>query len=122
MANQKRPVAFAPIQKEIGLRIRWARELVVPNRAEFARAMGVDRTTISKIEDGSRTPSIFDVMEIAHRLRLTTDYILNGALWGVDSELARMLAERHPELAASNYRATVGGRYLPPRTPRRAAD
>jgi DNA-binding XRE family transcriptional regulator len=57
------------IQRQVGLRIRWARECVEPNRAAFARVIGVDRTTLQKIEDGNQPPSIFTKLEIAHRLR-----------------------------------------------------
>lgn len=98
MARYKRPIGVTDIQREVGQRIRWARELVEPNRAAFARLMGVDRTTLQKIEDGDRPPSIFNVIEIAHRLRVTCDYILTGSLRGVDGELAAMLVSVHPEL------------------------
>jgi transcriptional regulator with XRE-family HTH domain len=84
--------------KEIGERIRWARELVYPNRAEFARILGVDRSTIRDIESGRRPPSIFSVIEISHHLRISAGYILEGKLQDVDGELAGKLAIRHPEL------------------------
>jgi DNA-binding XRE family transcriptional regulator len=80
-------------------RILWARELVEPNRAEFARTLGVDRTTVQKIEDGDRPPSIFNVLAIAHALRVTPNYILIGSMQGVDGELAAALAAAHPQLA-----------------------
>lgn len=106
MARYKRPPGVTDIQREVGLRIRWARELVEPNRAAFARLMGVDRTTLQKIEDGDRPPSIFNVMEIAHRLRVTCDYILTGSLRGVDGELAALLVSQHPELMRNRSMAT----------------
>lgn len=84
--------------EEVGERIRWARELVEPNRAEFARGMGVDRSTIRDIESGRRPPSIFAVIEISHRLRVTPDYILLGKMRDVDGELAGRLGALHPEL------------------------
>jgi len=100
MPNQPRPVSYKDLTKVIGQRIRWARELVEPNRAEFARAMGVDRSTIRDIESGRRTPSIFNIIEISHRLRVSEAYILYGSLRDVDGELAGKLALRHPELVA----------------------
>lgn len=111
MAKNRTPDDIATIQKDIGRRIKWARQLVEPNRAAFARLMGVDRTTLQKIEDGDRAPSIFNVMEIAHRLRVTPDYILLGSLKGVDGELAARLVALHPELLHSSYRATASGTY-----------
>lgn len=120
MPKEKRPESYSKVQEQIGRRIKWARELVEPNRAEFARDMGVDRSTLAKIEDGTRAPSVFNVLDIAHRLRVTTDYILIGTLRGVDGELAAMLVARHPELAPDNRTATNAGTSQPPRKPRLA--
>lgn len=120
MAKEKRPEAYSDVQAEIGKRIKWARELVEPNRAAFARAMGVDRSTLQKIEDGGRPPSIFNVLDIAHKLRVTPDYILKGTLKGVDGELAGLLVARHPELAPGSGTATDSDTYQPPKRPKRA--
>ena len=109
MSKHKRPDAVTAIQRDIGQRILWARELVEPNRSAFARLMGVDRTTLQKIEEGTRAPSVFNVLEISHRLRVSADYILDGSLAGVDRELAAMLIERHPELLTGKRMATVRG-------------
>lgn len=116
VAKVKRPEAVTDVQRAVGARIKWARELVVPNRAEFARIMGVDRSTLVKIEDGSRPPSVFNVMDISHRLRVTADYILHGSLVGIDQELARELIRRHPELLTGNYTATVDDTHQKPTT------
>jgi transcriptional regulator with XRE-family HTH domain len=120
MAKEKRPDAYSQVQARVGERIKWARELVEPNRAAFARAMGVDRSTLQKIEDGGRPPSIFNVIDIAHKLRVTPDYILKGSLKGVDGELAGMLVAQHPELAPGTDTAMDSGTYQPPRKPKRA--
>lgn len=114
MAKVKRPSAVSDIQKAVGARIRWARELVEPNRAEFARLMRVDRSTLAKIEDGSRPPSVFNVMDISHRLRVSADYILHGSLVGVDAELAAELVRRHPELLGGNRTGTDSDTSEPP--------
>lgn len=111
--NKSRPDAYSIVAKEVGKRIRWARELVQPNRAEFARLMGVDRSTVRDMESGRRPPSIFSVLELSHRLRVTPDYILLGTLRGVDGELAARLVRLHPELlepennGGSFHKATV---------------
>lgn len=109
MAKVKRPDAVTEIQRQVGNRIRWARELVEPNRAEFARLMGVDRSTLAKIEDGSRPPSVFNVLDISHRLRVSADYILRGSLVGVDPELAARLVRQHPELLSDSHTAMADG-------------
>jgi DNA-binding XRE family transcriptional regulator len=99
VAKPKKPTkAYSAMQKDMGARIRWARELVEPNRAAFARVLEVDRTTLHKIEDGDRSPSVFLVAQLSHRLRVSTDYIILGTLRRVDGELASRLLEEHPEL------------------------
>ncbi len=120
MPREPRPPAYSAIQQKVGERIRWARELVVPNRAELARMMGVDRTTLQKIEDGDRPPSIFNVLDLAHRLRVTPDYILTGSMRGVDGEIAALLVSQHPELARTRM-GTVDDTPLPPRKPGKRA-
>ena len=101
MPRYQRKAAYSLTQKQIGTRLKWARELVEPNRAEFARWMGVDRTTIQKIEDGDRAPSVFNILEFALALRVTADYLLFGAMRGIDGEMAARLAAAHPELVAN---------------------
>jgi len=98
MPRTPRPRSYSDVQREIGNRIRWARELVIPNRAEFARLEEIDPSTIAKIESGTRPPSVFNVIGFARRLRVSADYILFGSMRGVDSELAALLALHHPEL------------------------
>lgn len=120
MAKLKRPDGYSIVQAQIGERIRWARELIEPNRAALAREMSVDRSTLAKIEEGSRPPSVFNVLDLAHRLRVTTDYILTGSLKGVDGELAAMLASRHPELVPGNRTARAADNGQPPRKPKSA--
>lgn len=119
VARQKRPKSYSAVQVDIGKRIKWARELVEPNRAAFARVLGVDRSTVQKIEDGDRAPSIFNVLDMAHRLRVTPDYILTGTLRGVEGELAGLLAAEHPELVY-NDTGTDDGTYPLPKKPKRA--
>ena len=98
MAKPKLTGAYSQMQKDMGSRIRWARQLVEPNRAAFARKLQVDRTTLHKIEDGERAPSVFLVAELSHKLRVSTDYIILGTMRGVDGELAAQLLQAHPEL------------------------
>lgn len=82
----------------LGARIQWARELVEPNRYAFARKLQVNVTTIAKIEDGTRNPSIWLLWRICHALRIDLDYVTQGWLNGVDPELAQLLKKYHPQL------------------------
>jgi DNA-binding XRE family transcriptional regulator len=106
VAKPKLTGAYSQMQKDMGSRIRWARQLVEPNRAAFARKLQVDRTTLHKIEDGDRAPSVFLVAELSHKLLVSTDYIILGTLRGVDGEMAAKLLEAHPELR--DHRGTDG--------------
>jgi transcriptional regulator with XRE-family HTH domain len=120
VAKEKRPEAYSAILCKIGARIKWARELVEPNRAAMARIMGIDKSTLQKIEDGDRAPSIFNVLDLSHRLRVTPDYILRGTLTGIDGELAGLLVSLHPELAPGSRTATDCDTRTPPKKPKRA--
>lgn len=123
VSSKSRPEAYSIIAKDVGKRIRWARELVEPNRAAFARLMDVDRSTVRDMESGRRPPSIFAVLELSHRLRVTPNYLLLGNLRDVDGELAARLVRLHPELLApennsGSYRkATALNTPQPPTTP-----
>lgn len=101
MPRKPRPRSYTDVQREIGRRITWARELVEPNRTEFARLEGIDPSTVTKIESGERPPSVFNVIGFARRLRVTADYILLGSMRGMDGEMAALLAAHHPELVAA---------------------
>ncbi len=83
----------------LGTRLKWARELVEPNRASFARSLDLDHSTIRNIENGTRSPSVILLMQICHSLRISVEYLLRGELRGVDGELAALLLAHHPELA-----------------------
>lgn len=105
MSKHARPEAYSIVQKGVGTRIGWVREILMPNRSELARLMGIDASTLAKIEDGTRAPSIFNVIEIANRLRVSTDFLLRGLLTArTDEELALELAARHPDLVLQRAR------------------
>jgi transcriptional regulator with XRE-family HTH domain len=86
-------------RKARGARILWAREVVEPNRMDFARKLGVDVTTIRNIETGKTNPGIVLSQRIFHALRISLTYVVDGRLEGVDPELAAILVADHPELA-----------------------
>lgn len=99
MPKTVKPDPYSKLQAQIGERMKWARELVEPNRTEVARIMGVDPSTLAKNEDGERAPSIYTVIQYANRFRVSTDYLLRGQLIGrIDEEMRLKLAALHPEL------------------------
>lgn len=102
MSRQARGPGLTRIQAEIGQRMRWARELVEPNRAAFARDCGVHPTTLVKMEDGDRAPTIFVLRDYCFRLRVSADFLLFGKLGQGDRELEALLIAHHPELVLSN--------------------
>ena len=100
MSKNARPEAYSDVAKGIGERIGWVRELVEKNQSKVARALGVDASHVNKIEAGTRTPSIFYIIEIANRFRVSTDFLLRGLLVAdTDPEMALLLGSQHPELA-----------------------
>lgn len=71
----------------------------MPNQSECARLLGVDASTLNKIEKGDRAPNVFLIAALSNRLRVSTDFLLKGVLNGrTDEELALRLAALHPEL------------------------
>lgn len=99
MPKTLKPDAYSKLQVQIGERMKWARELVEPNRTEIARIMDVDPSTLAKNEEGGRAPSIFTIIQYANRFRVSTDYLLRGQLIGrMDEEMRVKLAALHPEL------------------------
>lgn len=119
MAKHKRPDSLAAVQRAIGTRIAWARELVMPNQSECARLLGIDASTLNKIEKGDRAPSVFLIAALSNRLRVSTDFLLKGILNGrTDEELALRLAALHPELVLQRQgMATHTGKNIPSDTP-----
>ena len=124
MSKYKRPLAQTSVQAAVGERIRWARELVFRTQKSCADAIGADQTTLSKIESGARAPSIFNIIELATRLRVSTDFLLRGLLTArTDEEMAGRLAAMHPELVLQRANMDPGtdtdlgeGRPRQPRT------
>jgi transcriptional regulator with XRE-family HTH domain len=100
MSKVKRPEATSVTQREIGDRIALVRQILDRTQKEIADALGIDPSTISKIEDGSRAPSVFNVISLATRFQCSTDFLLRGHLTGrTDEELSLVIVARRPDLA-----------------------
>jgi len=78
MAKTKRSEDLMAIQETIARRIGSARELLVPNQSECARLLGVDASTLNKIEKGDRAPNVFIIIELSNILDVSTDFLLKG--------------------------------------------
>jgi transcriptional regulator with XRE-family HTH domain len=87
--------------REMGIRLRWVREALEFTQTEMAERVGVHQTSWSKWENGTRWPDMYEMPRLAHRLQITTNYLRNGSLQGVERELAIRLAALHPELVLS---------------------
>lgn len=98
VSRASRPDAYSAVQRQVGERIGWVRDLVIPNQAECARLIGVTPPTLNKIEKGTRAASIFNIITLANKLRVSTDFLLRGQLVGLDQEIERRLIALHPEL------------------------
>jgi transcriptional regulator with XRE-family HTH domain len=100
MSKTARPASYRQIQKAMGERIKWVRELVEPNQSEAARILGMESpSTLNHIEAGRRPINVFQVIEFANRFRCSTDFVLRGLLVAqTDEELALLLAAEHPGL------------------------
>ena len=129
MSKTARPEAYTAIQRSIGERIGWVRQLIEPNRYEAARTLGLDPSTLAKIEAGTRSASIFNIISIANRYRVTTDFLLRGVMSArMDEEISLKLAALHPELvlprqgtASHTGKDQEGGTPGQPMRPDRAA-
>lgn len=99
MGRPARGVADRAIMKAVGERLRWVREAERLSQQELAARIGVHQTTWSLYERGLRFPDQFEVQRLAAKLKISTQYLLQGSLEGVERRLAILLAARHPELA-----------------------
>ena len=126
MSRKARPEAYTAIQAGIGARIRSVREVYDIGQAETARVLGIHQSTLAKIERGTRTPSIFNVIEIANRFRVSADFLLRGHLNAkTDEEVGLLLAAKVPHAVLPRTRTDrgtdtdrAGGKYRPPKAPK----
>ena len=75
-------------------------------QTELAEALGMDQSTLNKIENGKRPPSVFNIIALANRLRISTDYLLRGQLIPqMDQEISLQIAVQRPEAVPPIRRA-----------------
>jgi len=121
--------AFVNNGTTLGDRIRWVRELLAPDVAEFAQTMQVPLAEWRLWEIGATQPDIEKIKEFAQRCDVTLDFLFFGRVDGLSPRLHDHLQAAHPELLSSPDRAAVpnGHRGLrsdntaPPEPSRRAS-
>ena len=98
------PEAALKIYAQIGRRMKMARAIVYGEQQEFARVMGMDKSTLNKIEAGTRGISLLNLLSAGEKLRTGTDFLLKGDLRLVNNDLLLALVQRHPQLLAEHRR------------------
>ena len=122
----KRGDAAADAQREaqkrqtlqIGQRIKWARQALGSSINQLAVACDVHPSTIHYIELGTRLPSIFLLISLCAKLRVTPQYVLYGDTEKLPADLAGILEAEHPELRYATKPTYLGKRGRPATRPR----
>jgi DNA-binding XRE family transcriptional regulator len=76
--NQSTREHFAVEADKLSINIRDLRNAYHETQEDLALAINVTKTAISNYENGNRTPSIFEILGIAHHYRLTVERLLYG--------------------------------------------
>lgn len=102
----------------LGDRLRYVREVTIPDIAEVAAMMGTDLSTWLSYEQGLLEPSVDLMKQVAHRFGTSLDFLYRGQLSGMSPDLWDAIRSKHPELVppeepadqASGSRARHGNR------------
>ncbi|MFC7738703.1 helix-turn-helix domain-containing protein [Roseomonas sp. GCM10028921] len=109
MSKTARPEASTSQQAGIGQRIRWTREAAGLSLRECSEVIGVHYTTLSKIENGDRAPSILNIIALSGHFSLPADFFLRGYIRPqVDGDLALRLVAHHPEIVLGSKHGDDG--------------
>lgn len=85
--------------REIGARIRAVREVSGVGSAQLSEAVTGDRTALERIEAGLVAPTALEVINLAFRLRVSTDLLLRGSFESrIDGDLMLELVSSYREL------------------------
>lgn len=99
----------------VGIRVTAAREALRLSKAEFADSIELDRSTLTKIEAGTRGLDIAVGAKIAHLYGIGLDYIYRGVLTDVPENLrstvvAQIHAAQSAKLFGTDATDVVGNR------------
>jgi len=61
----------------IGRRIATAREKAGLSQTDLARRLGVDQSTVNKIEKGTRAPSVFFIVGVSDTCRVAAEDLIS---------------------------------------------
>lgn len=112
MAQGKR-ARTSDILKDLGKRLRWAREIIADNQVHMCGLMGgIETSTWNRWERGHRYPDPVAMVRLCDHFGLTMDYLYRGDLRGVREDVAFRLAAYHPEFVER----------IPPAEARRAGE
>jgi transcriptional regulator with XRE-family HTH domain len=97
----------------LGDRMRWVREAGEPDIGKAAALLHVSPALLQRWEAGATRPPLDKLQEFAVRFRVTTDFLLVGAMDGLEAWIRELLVSRHPELAQRpSAGSTAGARHL----------
>ena len=83
----------------VGERLRWIRETIGWTQAQCAKAAGVDASTWTKYEAGTRLASVSHMARLAGQVGFSLDFLYRGKIGGVmRRDLELRLVALHPEL------------------------
>jgi transcriptional regulator with XRE-family HTH domain len=85
------PEQKARFRREIGLRLRTAREIIGLGQGEFAKRAGLSASAYNQIELGETKPSVENAIAIRNAHGLTLDYIYCGDTGDLAPQLRRAL-------------------------------
>lgn len=84
-------------QREIGVRLRYLREVLGHSQAAWARELQLTPSLLNKWEQGTRPPNHQALIIIAKSTRCTMDYLFMGEIGPMmDPRLRRALLSAHP--------------------------
>ena len=92
-------------QNNLAIRIVDLREKANMNQVELAKKMGFDKSTMSKIEDGTRKVSSDELRKLSKIFNVSADYLL-----GNENESS----EKTADLADKETIFTYEGKEIPP--------
>jgi transcriptional regulator with XRE-family HTH domain len=93
--------------RQIGARLRWAREAAEMTRPQLANHVGVDHTHIKFLETGIRGPSVYLINSLCLVLDIDPNYLLTGQTDGLPRDLRARLRADHPECGHEPWHPTV---------------
>lgn len=85
--------------KGVGQRLEWVRLVIGWTQIQCAKVSGIDQSTWTKYEGGTRLAPIHNIVPFCERTGASLDFIYRGRIGGVmRRDLELRLVALHPEL------------------------